>query len=123
LSETLKIYLESHPNVVLLCGTANHQFGNKKTCIGNYLPRRIKPMSTATSDTGFKDFLLSNDDRYRELASEHRRYEERLRELSGLHYPSEEEKIEETILKKKKLLLKDQMEAIALRYKPSGSSH
>ncbi|MDX2031996.1 MAG: DUF465 domain-containing protein [Blastocatellia bacterium] len=80
-------------------------------------------MSTATSDTGFKDFLLSNDDRYRELASEHRRYEERLRELSGLHYPSEEEQIEETILKKKKLLLKDQMEAIALRYKPSGSSH
>ena len=80
-------------------------------------------MSIASSETGFKDFLLANDDRYRELANEHRRYDERLRELSGLHYPSEEDQIEETILKKKKLLLKDQMEAIALRYKPSGSSH
>ena len=71
----------------------------------------------------FKDFLLANDDRYRELANEHRRYDERLKELSVLHYPSEEEQIEETILKKKKLLLKDQMEAIALKYKPSASSH
>ncbi|MFN0087868.1 MAG: DUF465 domain-containing protein [Blastocatellia bacterium] len=80
-------------------------------------------MSTASTEMGFKDFLLAHDDRYRELANEHRRYDERLRELSGLHYPSEEEQIEETILKKKKLLLKDQMEAIALKYKPSGSSH
>ncbi len=80
-------------------------------------------MSTPSSDTGLRDFLFANDDRYRELANEHRRYEDRLRELSGLHYPSEEEQIEETILKKKKLLLKDQMEAIAIQYKTSGSSH
>lgn len=77
----------------------------------------------ATTETALKDYLLANDDGYRELANEHRRYDERLKELSVLHYPSEEEQIEETILKKKKLLLKDQMEAIALKYKSSSLSH
>jgi uncharacterized protein YdcH (DUF465 family) len=77
----------------------------------------------ATSEAALREFLLANDDRYRELAFEHRRYDERLKELSGLHYPSDEEQVEETILKKKKLLLKDQMEAIALKYKTSSLSH
>ena len=77
----------------------------------------------ATTETTLKDYLLTNDNNYRELANEHRRYDERLREIAVLHYPSEEEKIEETILKKKKLLLKDQMEAIALKYKTSSLSH
>jgi len=87
------------------------------------LLRRIKPMSILASETALKDFLLANDDRYRELATEHKRYEARLSELSSLPYPNEEELIEETILKKKKLLLKDQMEAIATKYKTSPTSH
>jgi uncharacterized protein YdcH (DUF465 family) len=77
----------------------------------------------ATTEAALREYLLANDDNYRELATEHRRYDERLRELSGLHYPSEEERVEEVILKKKKLLLKDKMEAIALRYKTSSLSH
>jgi uncharacterized protein YdcH (DUF465 family) len=77
----------------------------------------------ATTEAALKDFLLANDDNYRDLATEHRRYDDRLKELSGLHYPSEEEQVEETILKKKKLLLKDQMEAIAHKYKASTVSH
>lgn len=77
----------------------------------------------ATTEAALREYLIANDDNYRELATEHRRYDERLRELSGLHYPSEEERVEEVILKKKKLLLKDKMEAIALRYKTSSLSH
>jgi uncharacterized protein YdcH (DUF465 family) len=77
----------------------------------------------ATSEAALREYLIAHDDNYRQLAVEHRRYEDRLKELSGLHYPSDEEQVEETILKKKKLLLKDQMEAIALKYKTSSVSH
>ncbi len=77
----------------------------------------------ATAEAALREYLLANDQHYRELAVEHRRYDERLKELSGLHYPSEEERVEETILKKKKLLLKDQMEAIAHKHKSSAMSH
>ncbi|MFN0122348.1 MAG: DUF465 domain-containing protein [Blastocatellia bacterium] len=79
--------------------------------------------AAAPSETSLRDFLMQNDDRYRELASEHRRYDQRLSELSTLAYPSENEVLEEAILKKKKLFLKDQMEVIASRHRPSMTSH
>ena len=69
-------------------------------------------MSILASDTGLKEYLFANDETYRDLFNEHHKYDERLLELSELHHPNEEEQIEETILKKKKLFLKDQMEAI-----------
>ena len=62
-----------------------------------------------------KQHLLANDSRFSELAREHGEYEKRLSELAALHYPSVEEQIEEATLKKKKLLLKDQMETIIRR--------
>lgn len=80
-------------------------------------------MSIPASDTGLKEFLLANDEKYRELASEHHKYEARLSELLSIPHLNEEEQIEETILKKKKLFLKDQMEAIASQYKTSSTSH
>jgi uncharacterized protein YdcH (DUF465 family) len=80
-------------------------------------------MSILASDAALKDYLLVHDDKYRELANEHKKYEARLSELTSLQYPNEEERIEETILKKKKLLLKDQMEAIATKHKASATSH
>jgi uncharacterized protein YdcH (DUF465 family) len=64
-----------------------------------------------------KQHLLANDAQYAALAQEHSRYERRLSELAALHYPSAEEQMEEAILKKKKLYLKDQMEEILRRYK------
>lgn len=74
-------------------------------------------MSIQTSELALINYLLANDDRYRRLADEHKRYEARLNELLSLPYPNEEELIEETILKRKKLLLKEQMEAIAAQLK------
>ncbi len=64
-----------------------------------------------------KAHLMSNDQEFNELAAEHGKYEERLRELAALHFPTEEEQLEETLLKKKKLLVKDKMEAIIGRYR------
>jgi len=80
-------------------------------------------MSILASDTGLKDYLFANNEKYRELATEHHKYDVRLMELSSLPHPNEDEQIEETILKKKKLFLKDQMEAIASQYKTSKASH
>ncbi len=78
-----------------------------------------------TSTDSLKEQLISLDPEFRELAKEHGRYEERLSQLSALPYPSEEEQLEETTLKKKKLAVKDQMHAIMLRHQKGaqGATH
>ena len=75
-------------------------------------------MDMTTTDT-LKEELMGQDAEFRELAKEHRKYEERLSELSSLSYPSDEEQLEEITLKKKKLALKDQMHSIMLQYQKS----
>ena len=78
-------------------------------------------MDIVTTDT-LKEELMGQDAEFRELAKEHRRYEERLSELSSLSYPSDEEQLEEITLKKKKLALKDQMHSMMLQYQRSHAS-
>ena len=63
-----------------------------------------------------KQQLLASDSHFAALASQHGEFEQRLSELAELRYPSPDEQIEETILKKKKLQLKDQMEEILNKY-------
>jgi len=65
-------------------------------------------MEITKADT-LKEQLMTSNPEFRELVREHGRYEERLSELSALSYPSDEEQLEETTLKKKKLAIKDQM--------------
>ena len=77
----------------------------------------------ASSEAALKDYLFAHNEQYRELVNEHRKYEARLSELASIHYPNNDEQLEETILKKKKLLLKDQMEIIARKFKTSVMSH
>ncbi|MBP6822986.1 MAG: DUF465 domain-containing protein, partial [Acidobacteria bacterium] len=68
-------------------------------------------MSNPASETALKDYLIANDENFRQLVNEHHQYDARLGELLKLTHPNDDEQIEEAILKKKKLLLKDQMEA------------
>lgn len=75
-------------------------------------------MSTPTADL-LKAELMNSNPEFRELAKEHQRYEERLSQLTALHYPSQEEINEEITLKKKKLRLKDKMEAILQSHRRS----
>ena len=70
-----------------------------------------------------KEELMASNPEFRELAREHGRYEERLSELSGLAYPSDEEQLEEVTLKKKKLALKDQMYSLMLQAEKTGTAH
>ena len=65
--------------------------------------------------------LMNRDPEFRELAREHTRYEQRLRELSALAYPNDEEQLEEITLKKKKLALKDQMYSIMMQHQKGQS--
>lgn len=63
-----------------------------------------------------RDELLKENQIFRELVQQHQSYEERLNELAGLTYPNDEELIEETTLKKKKLLIKDEIYAMMQEY-------
>jgi hypothetical protein len=63
-----------------------------------------------------KSLLLQTDDRYRQLAEQHHQLDDRLHELIEKHYLSASEQLEEVTLKKRKLALKDRMEAIARGY-------
>ena len=62
--------------------------------------------------TPVRDHLLSNHEEFRRLVQEHTQYAQRLDSLIQKRFLSEDEKLEEVRLKKLKLRLKDQMEAI-----------
>lgn len=64
-----------------------------------------------------QDRLVNSDSQFRELAKEHRRFEDRLNQLASLSFPSDDELFEEKSLKKQKLFVKDQMETILQRYR------
>ena len=66
-------------------------------------------MSSAIPETKLQEQLLRDNAEYRRLAEEHQSYDVQLDNLSHKHFLSEEEQLQEKMLKKKKLLLKDQM--------------
>ena len=73
-------------------------------------------MSHAETEA-LKQHLIANDTHFAELFNTHREYDKRLIELEELHYPSADEQMEEAMLKRKRLQLKDEMETIMRRYK------
>ena len=75
-------------------------------------------MDIASSDA-LKDELLKTNPTFRKLIHQHQNYEQRLSELSGLTYPSDDEQIEESTLKKKKLMVKDAIYAMMHDYELS----
>jgi uncharacterized protein YdcH (DUF465 family) len=68
-------------------------------------------MDMSTSDP-VRDELLKTNPEFRDLVHRHQNLEDRLSQLSGLSYPSDDEQFEESTLKKKKLLVKDEIYAI-----------
>ena len=66
-------------------------------------------MSTADA---VRDELIRSNPTFRELVHQHQDFEKRLSELAHLSYPSDDEQLEETTLKKKKLLIKDEIYSI-----------
>jgi len=68
------------------------------------------------------EILLEGNDEYRRLREEHRLCEARLQELYAKSFLSEEDQIETTRIKKKKLLLKDRMQALARTQRAEASA-
>jgi len=62
-----------------------------------------------------KHQLFATSEEYRRLAGKHHELDDRLHELTGKHYLSDAEQVEEVTLKKRKLQVKDRMEEIARR--------
>ena len=56
-----------------------------------------------------RDELLKSNPNFRDLVNKHQNYEQRLDELAHLTYPNDDEQLEEATLKKKKLLIKDEI--------------
>ena len=75
-------------------------------------------MDIATSDA-VKDELIKTNPTFRDLVHQHQNYELRLKELSGLTYPNDDEQVEESTLKKKKLMVKDAIYAMMHDYELS----
>ena len=64
-----------------------------------------------------KAHLMSTNEDFRRLAEQHSDYARKLEALESQLHLTEQEQIEETRLKKMKLRLKDQMEAIISQYR------
>ncbi len=64
-----------------------------------------------------KAHLIASNEDFRQLASQHSEYAKRLDALEALPHLTLEEQMEETKLKKMKLRLKDQMEAMIAQYR------
>jgi uncharacterized protein len=65
-----------------------------------------------------KAHLIANNEEFRRLASQHSEFARKLDDLESLSHLTNEEQLEETRLKKLKLRLKDQMEAILNQNRP-----
>ena len=60
-----------------------------------------------------RESLLAGNDEYRRLDQQHHEFESRLSALADKAVLNNDEQVEETTLKKRKLQVKDKMEAIA----------
>ena len=69
-----------------------------------------------------KAHLMATSEEYRQLASQHADFAKKLDELESLPHLTDEQQLEETRLKKLKLRLKDQMEAMVLHNRPQPVS-
>jgi uncharacterized protein YdcH (DUF465 family) len=70
---------------------------------------------------GVKEALLQSSEDFRQLVSEHQALDRQIRQLSSLSFLTDEQQYTEASLKKRKLALKDQIEA-RLREERTGSN-
>ena len=68
-------------------------------------------MELLETDTRLR--LMAESDEYKNLADQHRRFERQLEQISNRRPFTQEDWFEESVIKKRKLLVKDRMAALA----------
>ena len=63
-----------------------------------------------------QDILIKENQDFKKLVDQHEDYEKRLSELADIHFPNDEEVLEEAKLKKEKLAVKDKIYEIMNAY-------
>lgn len=74
-------------------------------------------MSIQIGEAELRQQLLTRDEEFKRLSAQHQSYDNQLELLNRRNHLSDEERLQEVTLKKKKLMLKDQMYSIVQRYK------
>jgi len=74
-------------------------------------------MDVLMGEDELRQQLMLKSEEYRRLAAEHKSYAEELDKLSARHHLTEDERLQEIMLKKKKLVLKDQMYSLVQKYR------
>jgi uncharacterized protein YdcH (DUF465 family) len=74
-------------------------------------------MSVSIGEAELRQQLLAGDEEFKRLAAEHQSYDEQLEQLSHRHHLTDAERIQEIMLKKRKLMLKDQMYSRVQKYR------
>ena len=77
----------------------------------------IAPIMERNAQEQLKAHLMESNPEFRQLAAQHGDYARKLEALEALPHLTEEEQMEEVRLKKLKLRLKDQMEAILSQHR------
>jgi uncharacterized protein YdcH (DUF465 family) len=67
--------------------------------------------------------LLESHDEFRQLVTEHHTLDQQIRELSNIHYLTEQQQFDEMSLKKRKLALKDRIEGIVRQHHVGPPMH
>ena len=67
-------------------------------------------------DAFVRDHLMRTNEQFMRLAEAHQEFEHRLELLLGKPFLNQDEQVEETVIKKRKLALKDQMQVIIHRH-------
>ncbi|MDI6698771.1 MAG: DUF465 domain-containing protein [Candidatus Saccharicenans sp.] len=70
-----------------------------------------------------KEILLKNNENFRKIHQEHQQCEQSLDQLRSKSFLTEEERLQEKMLKKKKLKLKDEMYRMILEYRQRTGGH
>ena len=72
-------------------------------------------------ESNVKEYLMENDQEFRQWLHQHQDYEQQLRVLSGKRYLSVQDQFQKTVIKKRKLALKDQMQLRIHLYQSENS--
>jgi len=74
-----------------------------------------------SQNDGVKEALLRSSEDFRQLVSEHQALDQKIRQLSSLAFLTDEQHFQEAFLKKRKLAIKDRIEAMVRRERSTAS--